>query len=217
MSTDLIDLLPQNIQQSLGVRSLTMWGLYNQLFNVDKQKRREMCFDKNLTWAGQIAFNPRTRAWLSQTVDVHQSQGDNRHLVEVDLKLPQNMLVSQFREWISEKQHQKGEHGSPAIPNVPQIKRWTEIGLLPCMDLMIWAAEGRISLSTRDIARAIHRNGLARESATAKTTIPLARDFFNYGTKSSMLLRRLKVEVGADLADIQRAGIRRKRRSENRK
>ncbi len=200
-----IDLLPQNIRQSLAVRSLTMWGLYKQLFDVDGKKRREICSEANLTWREQGAFRQRNKSWLNQTVDEHQPPGENRHLVEVDLNLPQDVLVSQFREWISEKQNRTKARGPRIIPNVPHLKRWTEMGLLPCMDLMIWAAEEEIDMSARDIARAIHPDGLAHESATAKTTIPLARDFFSYGAKSSLLLRRLKNELATERAGILRA------------
>jgi hypothetical protein len=212
--------LAQKLPTSLAVRSLTMLGLCDQLSSVTEEKRAAVCSYVNLETRQRMDFRDANQTWLSQTVHMHRPTRDYFHwaeLVEVDLSLPREVVVRQFREWISEKHGEKDERGSQAIPYAPNLKSWAEMGLLPCMDLMLWAAEKDLILTTREIAIAIHDGGLARESATAKTTIPLARDFFRHGRKSSMLLRRLKVEAAADLADIQRAAIRRKRRSENRK
>jgi Family of unknown function (DUF6387) len=220
MEGELECFLAQNITTSLAVRSLSMSALCDHLSGVTEEKRAAVCSYVNLEMREQMEFREANQEWLSQTVHVHRRTRDYyywRELVEVDLNLPQDVLLRQFREWISEKQRERNEQGSQATPYAPNLKSWVEIGLLPCMDLMLWAAEKDVVLTTREIAMAIHDGGLARESATAKTTIPLARDFFRHGKKSSLLLRRLKVEIAEDLAEIQRAGIRRRRRSENRK
>jgi hypothetical protein len=217
MASELNGFLPKDVLLNLGVRSLTMSELGAQLSNLNEEKRSAVYLYANLNMSANVHFSVRNRAWLSQTVEMHQLQGDHKHLLEIDLDLPQEILVSQFRDWISDKQAQRSELGWQAIPHAPNIKRWIEMSLLPCMDLMIWAAEESKKLSTPYIARAIHNDGLARESATAKTTIPMARDFLSHGKRSALLLRRLRVEAAAEIGDIQQAAVRRKRRSTIRK
>lgn len=217
MKSQLDSFSPQNLRAtSSGIHSLTMSELCEQVFTLTEEKRTVLCCYVNLPSAGQLALYTKNKDWMSQAIDVHQSNGWwNKHLLAINLDLSQDLLVSQFREWLSEKRGEREKRGE-VVPYAYNTKEWTNMGLLPCIDLLMWADAEGIRLSNRFITRAIHDEGLARESATARTTIPCARDFLSHGNKSLMQLVRLRADAAAELADIQRADIRRDHHSKNR-
>jgi hypothetical protein len=213
--TSLDGFLPQNIRYTLGVHTLRMSDLSGQLAAMDRGTRRMLC--GNLSREKREEFYRSNRNWATQEVDAYRIYGVTKRLLVVDPTLPQEVLVNQFRDWLSIEQSEKRADGFEGKYYAPDPRRWIAMGLLPCMDLMMWAAEKRVNYSKRDITRAIRADGLARESATAKTTIPLALDFLNGGHRSLMLLHRLRVEAAAELAGIERAKNNRIRRLNNRK
>jgi hypothetical protein len=217
MSSQMSDFLPENISHTLGVHSLTMSDLCDQLAAINEEKRCQLCSYGDLSVAWAWEFNLRNRDWISQEVYAHQRDGTREHLLAVDLSLSQDVLVNQFRDWLSGKQREKRPGRTKVKYHAPDPRKWLAVNLLPCMDLMLWAAEKDIHFSKRDLTKAIQANGLARESATAKTTIPLAQDFLNQGKRSSMLLRRLRVAAATELVEIERAAVIRKGRLESRK
>jgi hypothetical protein len=207
--------LPQNIRYTLGVHTLRMSDLRDQLAEMDRSTRRILC--GNLSREKSVEFYRNDRNWASREVDAYRNYGVTKQLLVVDPTLAQEVLVNQFRDWLSNQQSSKQPGQFEGKYYAPDIRGWIAMGLLPCMDLMLWAAEKRVHFSKRDITRAIRDDGLARESATTKTTIPLAHDFLNEGPRSVMLLRRLRVEAAAELAGIERAKTNRIRRLNNRK
>jgi hypothetical protein len=186
-----------------------MVELCEQVFTLTEEKRRALCSYVNLPSTAQLDLYRKNKEWMSQTVDLHQFNGFwNKHLLAINLDLSQDLLISQFRKWLCEKRDEQAKRGD-VLPYAFNISDWIRMGLLPCIDLLMWADEQGIRLSNRFITRAIHDDGLARESATAKTTIPWARDFINHGKGSFMQLARLKADAAAELADPQRAKTRR--------
>jgi hypothetical protein len=212
MKSRLEGFLPENLRAtSSGVHSLTMSEFFEQVATLTDEKRSLLFSYVNLPGEGQLALYTKNNDWMVQTVDIHQREGFwNGHLLSINLDLSQDFLLSSFREWLSAKRNEREKLGD-LVPYAYNIREWINMGLLPCMDLLMWADEAGTSLSNRFITRAIHDDGLARESATARTTIPCARDFLNSGNKSLMQLVRLRADAAAEILNLRRPDVMRKK------
>jgi hypothetical protein len=88
----------------------------------------------------------------------------------VDLRLPESLLVEQFK--LAVKRHREIIKKTPR----PAFGNWIKSGVLPYLDLKIWEREEGISIPNRVMADAIYPNGEGGEEDVRKTTSKLASD-----------------------------------------
>jgi hypothetical protein len=128
--------------------------------------------EDDIKWAHQWIFDPIRKAIAKEgegqlfdgTIDV----------VEIDLSVPDKILVDQFTSYI--------KHVRAAYPNIktarrfkrPEFPKWVDYAVLPYIDLEMWAEENNLSIPNRVMADAIFPDGEKGEEAVRKTTQKLA-------------------------------------------
>ena len=91
----------------------------------------------------------------------------------IDLGFPNQMLKLHFAKHLQKLRNQAKEKPFSARKQSPDLNIWKKAGLLPCMDLLIWAEEKEVRLPDRLIADALG-SGNADEESVRKTLRPLA-------------------------------------------
>lgn len=91
--------------------------------------------------------------------------------VKVSLDLPDAVLVESFKAWLTETRRAAGAARSKY--HRPAYGRWVSYGLLPYLDLMIWAQDTDIHIPDRIMSAAVSRYDKG-ESSFRKTVVPLA-------------------------------------------
>jgi hypothetical protein len=90
--------------------------------------------------------------------------------VMIDPQFPNSVLRQHFEMHLRRLRRQEKK-----IPEVnrhsPDLCEWCRLGVLPCMDLLLWEDERKVSLTNRAIADALGTD----EGKVRKTTRPLAR------------------------------------------
>lgn len=93
--------------------------------------------------------------------------------VKVSLDLPDAVLVESFKAWLTETRRAAGAARSKY--HRPAYGRWVSYGLLPYLDLMIWAQDADIHIPDRVMSAAVSRYDKG-ESSFRKTVVPLAAE-----------------------------------------
>jgi hypothetical protein len=136
----------------------------------------------------------------------------------VDLKLPDYILKTQFQEWLSEmRTAERQRHEGLSKHKGPSRAKWIDMGLLPCIDLLLWASEQDTEISMLDLAFAIHKGDVNKEDSIRKTTVPLATSFLQGDYRARHLLHVLLAESASEMAEPERARRRLAKRISNRK
>jgi hypothetical protein len=91
--------------------------------------------------------------------------------VKVSLDLPDTELVESFKIWLAETRQAAGAAQSKY--HRPAYGRWASYGLLPFLDLTIWAQDSNIHIPDRVMSAAVSRYDKG-ESSFRKTVVPLA-------------------------------------------
>ncbi|KNH43973.1 DUF6387 family protein [Pseudomonas lini] len=91
--------------------------------------------------------------------------------VKVSLDLPDAVLVESFKAWLAETRQAAGAARSKY--HRPAYDRWASYGLLPFLDLIIWAQDSNMHIPDRVMSAAVSRYDKG-ESSFRKTVVPLA-------------------------------------------
>lgn len=91
--------------------------------------------------------------------------------IMVDLGASDDSLKAAFSAWLDEA---RLHHPKEAQPK-PFYDRWARYGVLPCIDLSIWAWESGIKIPDRVMSAAISRDCMG-ESNFCRTVKPIVRD-----------------------------------------
>lgn len=92
--------------------------------------------------------------------------------VRVDLDAPDALILESFAAWLAEARALKGQPRDKKFYR-PNFGRWMRYGLLPYLDLLIWATETQNHIPDRVMSAAIGSYD-AGESNIRKTVAPLA-------------------------------------------
>lgn len=128
------------------------------------------------------------RAALDRPLDRTQ---DPTVMISVNLMLPDSLLLEQFKLLLQERRTAQAKSGLdwPAMRK-PDYESWVRFGVLPYLDLTIWAHETGVSIPNRVMADAIFPVGEGGEEVVRKTTAKLADE----------LMTRKRLEILASLA-----------------
>lgn len=113
----------------------------------------------------------------------------------VDLDYPDAILIERFASWLKEIRDIKGQQQAKRYHR-PNFQRWARYGVLPYLDLTIWAAETGAHIPDRVMAAAVLPRLDFGESNLRKTIIPLAESLMSDLTE----LRALAACESADRA-----------------
>jgi hypothetical protein len=96
----------------------------------------------------------------------------------VDLDYPDAILMEGFKEWLAETRALKGQQQAKKYHR-PNFRRWARYGILPYLDLTIWAIETESHIPDRVMAAAVLPRLDFGEGNLRKTIAPLADSLMN--------------------------------------
>ncbi|MFP5422352.1 MAG: DUF6387 family protein [Gammaproteobacteria bacterium] len=97
--------------------------------------------------------------------------------VRIDLEVPDAVIMESFQAWLKETRTTKGQPRKKKFYR-PDFARWARYGVLPYLDLVIWARETETHIPDRVMSAAISSYD-AGESNIRKTVAPLAESLMN--------------------------------------
>jgi hypothetical protein len=186
------------------VRSMTLRDLYV----IDRRTRRcltpsdidyaqRMVSDHGDTDTVFLIDRPK---WMDATVDNLCWGGVMP--VMIDLAYPNTLLKALFEIHLRELRRHPGGRPDDAGKHSPDLREWAEMGVLPCMDLLLWAKGENHSIPNSVIANALGPQG--DEVAVRKTIRPLAMGLLTGELGSTM--ERVRAMAHADF--VQRQQVR---------
>lgn len=98
-------------------------------------------------------------------------------VARIDLSAPDALILESFADCLAELRAAKGRSQAKRFYR-PDFKRWKRYGLLPYLDLVIWAMETKNHIPDRVMSAAISRYD-AGEANLRKTVAPLAESLMN--------------------------------------
>jgi len=187
------------------VRSMTLRDLYV----IDRRTRRcltqsdidyaqRMVRDHGDTDTAFLIDRPK---WMNATVDDVCWGGAMP--VMIDLAYPNKLLKQLFEIHLQELRRHSEGRPDDAGKHSPDLREWAKMGVLPCMDLLLWAKGEKRSIPNSVIANGLGPTGDADAETVRKTVRPLAM-----GLLSGELgaVKRIRAMAHADF--VQRQQVR---------
>lgn len=158
------------------VRSMTLRDLYRidrstrtRLTQDQVDQAQRLVGDRSLKGSLRFLHPP---GWMKATVDA-ECFGHGYVPVMIDLKFPNQVLKKHFEKHLQRLRRAPGGKPEESGKKLPDLGEWAKIGLLPCMDLLLWEEEERGRISDSLIADALGSTGDADEEKVRKTIRPL--------------------------------------------
>ena len=187
------------------VRSMTLWELYT----IDCRVRERLSQGQIDIIVGIARVRPHAihgflyPKWLKAAVEDELSWANEIPLM-IDLSFPNSLLKQQFDTHLQQLRRRRGGRPTGAAKRSPDFKEWAKIGVLPCMDLLLWAEEKEGSIASRLIADGLGSESDADEEKVRKTIRPLAAGLLDLrGSDASVELIRLRALAHADWSHRQ--------------
>jgi hypothetical protein len=105
--------------------------------------------------------------------------------VMVNLSFPNLVLREHFDIHL---QRLRLDHGRPAAArsHEPDLREWEQMGVLPCLDLLLWSKEQRRSMPESVLVSALGRGGQTDKDTIRRTVRPLAVNLLSPGGGSPL-------------------------------
>lgn len=140
----------------------------------------------------------------------------------VDLRYPNEVLVNHFKAYLQTIRQDPRGNPPEAGKHSPDLAAWTSQGLLPCMDLILWANELGNKMPIRLFVKAVNAgpdddpdepgdNRGVDEEGIRKIILPLAKDLLGQTSDRSIALERLRAFAGIDM--LCKYGLKSKKRN----
>lgn len=84
----------------------------------------------------------------------HDDGGHQTHVISVDLRVTNSLLVKAFARWLGET---RAQQSASKKRNCPAYKNWTRYGLLPYLDLYIWSETTKTHIPHHVYSKAISK------------------------------------------------------------
>ncbi|MEQ1525990.1 MAG: DUF6387 family protein [Gallionella sp.] len=159
------------IYTEFGVQQMTVYDLYFAGSRIEEAKQKYARIVIAAAGDGEDYYN--ALLWTEQEKEWKTNPMDDvlsASLIKVNLKLPENMLVEQFRAYL------KKLNGKAKKVEKLEFDKWIKFGVLPYLDLKIWELESGETIINRVMADAIFPSGEGGEDAVRKTTAKLAKE-----------------------------------------
>lgn len=105
---------------------------------------------------------------------VLERRRESETAVMINLDLPDSILIDSFRQWLKSARFDTKTTAAAKRYRKPDFDSWVRLGILPFLDLTIWAIETGVSIPNRVMADAIFHPGEGGEEVVRKTTEPTA-------------------------------------------
>jgi hypothetical protein len=194
---------PKDTSTLLGVHPTTVRELFWSANHMTKGRKMyadrfaAQVFEDGLTLDAPIVY--KCKGWIDQPIaeSTQKERIQSDSLLTVNLALPDKILIEHFEKFLKEcRAKNKSILHKPKRRRESFYKDWIAFGVLPFIDLQIWAKEEGLTIPKRVIADAIFSAGDGGEEVVRKTTEPLA---------SKLLGRRnldiLEAKAASELAE----------------
>lgn len=194
------------------VRSMTLRDLYK----IDRDARRNLT-QYQIDQAQRIVGDRSARGtlrflnppeWMNNIVD-HECFERRFMPIMIDLGFPNHLLKKHFERHLQKLRRVPEGKPDQAGKQTPDLKEWARIGLLPCMDLILWATEEQGRIPDSRIANALGPRINADEEKIRKTLRPLARQLLD-PLQNPWLDERLRALAHAQMDSAARGTRKRK-------
>lgn len=168
------------------IRNLTLDLIVSQM-QTDDLYTRDHPHRKDIAERWDYLLTP-DRKWedtpsLPFAVTNHHPSRWPEAAVLADLNAPDAVLISAFTHWLKKERRQQAENPLLNNPKKPFYDRWTAYGLLPFIDLCIWAEELELKVLDRVMVAAIMPRMDDGMDKLRKTIKPLAKDLWRLGAQ----------------------------------
>lgn len=165
---------------SLGVHSLTCREL-NIMENLMTSGRRKYLrrwneqFEHTSDDTINKEFTYVYKSWMDAPIYKSHIPFHKKSVpIMVDLKLPDTLLLSAFKQWLTNIREERQTTTTMNRYRKPDFDSWIKFSILPWLDLTIWQKEVSVTIPNRVMADAIFTLGEGGEEVVRKTTKPLA-------------------------------------------
>jgi hypothetical protein len=174
------------------VRSMTLQDLYKierkvRLTLTPEQIQYARKLTEDASPSGILRFL-YCREWMYGTID-GECISIGPLPVMIDLSFPNRVLITHFEKHLRRLRTISGGRPREAAHKFPDLKRWSSMGVLACIDLLLWGIERNARIPDRLIADALQSQRYnveeVDEEKVRKTLRPLALnlvDSFSTGT-----------------------------------
>jgi hypothetical protein len=138
------------------VRSMTRLDLYS----IDRRVRQRLTskeIEKNhwlVTNESPAALALLRAEYLDVRVD-EDCSGLSTLPIMIDLRFPNKVLSRHFNIYLDQLRRRKGGWPKVARKKTPNLKKWTEAGVLPCIDLLLWGKQQNLRIPDSLLAKAL--------------------------------------------------------------
>ncbi len=166
---------------SLGVHMTSVREHYRTENNIESKKRTyarnffSQIFSGNLFKQPIVPLKYPCKDWIDEPIDNIRSSPDFNVHINVDMGLPDKVLIEQFKQLLINLRSALQQVGV-SIDNKlrPDFEGWAKFGILPYLDLNTWAELEDVTIPNRVMADAIFPVGEGGEEVVRKTTQKIA-------------------------------------------
>ena len=124
----------------------------------------------------------KCKDWIDQPIDNIRSSSDFNVNITIDMGLPDKVLIEQFRQLLKVLREPLQEVGFTIDNRLrPDFEGWAKFGVLPFLDLTLWAKIESVQIPSRVMADAIFPAGEGGEEVIRKTTKKIAEEVLSKG------------------------------------
>ncbi|MDE3021834.1 MAG: hypothetical protein KGI54_08240 [Pseudomonadota bacterium] len=185
-------------QSTCGVHSLTVHELYMAEANIEASQRAQTraFFERMLDMSPRNSEEPSAEinfdlAFLLKPMPHVLKNPIDHVFLSVNLLLSDKVLIEQFKTHLFQLREECNANFFSQKWRQPKFTEWVRLGILPCLDLMMWEYEAKVNLPDRVMADAIYPQGKLDEETVRKTTKPKALDLIAETTLA--LLARMAI------------------------
>ncbi len=135
---------------------------------------------------GEGAYEPSFAEPLYTYQDL--SYPKNSSIISVDLSLPDSLLVEEFKSCL-ESMRKIYEVEATTRFTRPDFDAWMSQGVLPYLDLRLWALLNEVRISNSVFAEALYADGLRDEAAVRRTTAKTAKEMITPWSHDYLILK----------------------------
>lgn len=187
---ELWELKTKNPRYSLGVHMTTVREHYLTENNIEDEKRTYARNFFSQIFSGDLFKEPCLPLkypcvdWIDEAIDGIRSSPDFNVNINVDMGLPDKVLIEQFKQLLINLRSPLQQAGVSIHNKLrPDFEGWAKFGILPYLDLNTWAELEGVIIPNRVMADAIFPLGEGGEEVVRKTTQKIANEIL---TKSHL-------------------------------
>jgi len=202
------------------VRSMTYWdfcGIDSRIRRIlpENQVDQAQKIAHTLSSHGAVALLYPSPEWMEADLKTECFWGGLNPLV-IDLGFPNSVLVQHFELHLQNLRRRK-ERKPETRKHSPDVEEWFRLGVLPCMDLLLWEDEQQCRITNRLITDALALG--SNDDKVRKTIRPLAMSLLRVpgaGLDGVVHLERLRALAYQDWVEQRETRARRSRREPGR-